>query len=57
MIALLILSDGRAQTHPNKMIAYVCLCDAYTFCQFVTRYVVCGYGWSNFLNWMYAVTV
>ncbi len=57
LIALLILCDKRAQTHPNKMIAYVCLCDAYTFCQFVVRYVVCGYGWSNYLNWLYAITV
>jgi len=56
-IALLTLSDKRAQTHPNKMIAYVCLCEAYTFCQFVTRYVVCGYGYSRYLNWFYAITV
>ena len=39
------------------MIAYVCLCDAYTFCQFVTRYFVCGYELNHYLNYFYAQTV
>lgn len=57
LIALLVLSDKRAQTHPNKMIAYVCLCDAYSFSQYVIRYIVCGYGYSSTLNYLYAITV
>ena len=30
MIAIAILSDKRVkESHPNKIIAYICLCDAY----------------------------
>jgi hypothetical protein len=39
------------------MIAFVCLCDAYTFCQFLTRYLICGYEWNDALNYIYAITV
>ena len=31
-VALIILSDEKIKAHPNKMIAYVFLCDAYLFC-------------------------
>jgi hypothetical protein len=31
-IALIILNDEKLKAHPNKMIAYVFLCDAYLFC-------------------------
>lgn len=30
-LASLILTDKRLQGHPNKLIAYVFMCDAYTF--------------------------
>jgi len=30
-VAALILTDKRLQAHPNKLIAYVFICDAYTF--------------------------
>ena len=30
-VAALILTDRKLQAHPNKLIAYVFICDAYTF--------------------------
>lgn len=57
VIASIILLDKRLQAHPNQMIAYVFLCDAYTFCQYLSRYLICGYGWSDYLNYFYAITV
>jgi hypothetical protein len=32
IIALVILSDDKIKAHPNQMIAYVFLCDAFLFC-------------------------
>jgi hypothetical protein len=32
IIALVILSDEKMKAHPNQMIAYVFLCDAFLFC-------------------------
>lgn len=57
LVAILILSDRRLHAHPNKLIAYICLCDSYTFMQFVIRYLLCGYGLSEYANWLYAITV
>jgi hypothetical protein len=31
LVAVLILSDERLHVHPNKLIAYICLCDSYSF--------------------------
>ena len=56
-IAIIILSDQKIKAHPNQMIAYVFLCDAYLFCQFLTRYFVCGYGLNPYLSYLYAITV
>jgi hypothetical protein len=49
-VACLILFDPRLQMHPNRLIAYICICDAFCFNQFVMRYLICGHGWNNFLN-------
>jgi hypothetical protein len=57
LISGLILLDKRLQMHPNKLLAYACLCDAYGFCQFATRYMICGHGWSHELNLIYAHSV
>ena len=57
LISSLILLDKRLQMHPNKLLAYACLCDAYGFCQFATRYIICGYGLSHDLNIFYASSV
>lgn len=57
LISSLILLDKRLQMHPNKLLAYACLCDAYGFCQFATRYMVCGHSWSGNLDMIYANTV
>lgn len=43
--------------HPNKLIAIICLCDSFSFCQFVTRYITCGFGYAHYLSWFYATTV
>ena len=57
-IAIIILSDQKIKAHPNQMIAYVFLCDAYLFCQFLTRYLVCGFGGLNpYFSYLYAITV
>jgi hypothetical protein len=39
------------------MVAVICLCDSYLFFQFASRYLICGFGWSPDMNWLYAVTV
>ena len=57
LVASLILFDFRLQTHPNRMVAIICLCDSYLFFQFASRYLICGLGWSPDMNWLYAVTV
>ncbi len=31
-VSFSILSDKRVRTHPNNIIALICLCDAYTYC-------------------------
>ena len=31
-ISFAILADKRVRGHPNNIIAYICLCDAYTYC-------------------------
>lgn len=56
-VACLILFDPRLQMHPNKLIAYICICDAFCFNQFVMRYLICGHGWNEFLNHLYAKSV
>ena len=56
IVALLILSDKKLGAHPNKIIAYVFLCDAYLFFEFLTRYVVCGYNWNSIITYIYAIT-
>lgn len=57
LVAVLILTDKKLKVHPNKLIAYICLCDSFTFIQFVTRYLICGFGWSQAMNYFYAITV
>ena len=43
-VALLIFTDKRLQAHPNMLIAFTCLADAFNFFNFFCRYVSCGYG-------------
>jgi hypothetical protein len=56
-VALIILTDKRLQGHPNMIIAYTCLLDAYTFYNFFARYVVCGYDKNVFYDQLFATTV
>jgi len=51
-----ILWDKRIRGHPNNIIALICLCDAYTYCQYFQRYVVCGYGWNFFFTKLFSWT-
>ena len=56
-VALLIFTDKRLQAHPNKLIAYTCLADAFNFYNFFSRYVECGYGASGLLDKLFAKSV
>ena len=54
-VSFAILSDRRVRTHPNKLIAYICLCDAYTYAQYLNRYIICGFrlnlGLERLFSW------
>jgi hypothetical protein len=53
-VAMLIFTDSRLQGHPNKLIAYALLADAYTFWQYGTRYITCGFGINRELDLLFA---
>ena len=55
-VSLAILSDKRVQGHPNNIIAYICICDAYTYCQYLTRYIICGYKLTKPLEVLFSWT-
>jgi hypothetical protein len=57
VVALIILTDSRIQGHPNKLIAYTCLINAYNFYNLFSRYVVCGYDLNALYSGMFANTV
>ena len=42
-VSFAILADKRVRSHPNSIIAMICLCDAYTYSQFLQRYFYCGF--------------
>ena len=56
-IALIILTDKRLQGHPNMLIAYTCLIDAFNFFNYFSRYLECGYSLNDFFNRLFATTV
>lgn len=56
-ISLAILSDERVRAHPNKLIALVCMCDAYTYNMFFNRYLICGWGLNYGLTRLFSWTV
>ena len=45
-VGLVIMSDKRIRTHPNELIAYICLADAYSYFQILSRYIYCGFSIS-----------
>ena len=55
-VSLAILSDKRVSSHPNNIIAYICLCDAYTFCQYFNRYIICGFSLNLYLERLFSWT-
>ena len=56
-IALIILTDKRIQGHPNKLIAFTCLIDAFNFYNYFSRYLACGYGLNLQYSLLFASTV
>ena len=57
LVGMLILSDKRIRGHPNNIIAFICMSDAFTYFQYMTRYVVCGFDYNTELNKLFATTV
>ena len=55
-VSIAILSDKRIRGHPNNIIAYICICDAYTYCQYLTRYIICGYNLTKPLERLFSWT-
>ena len=56
-VGMLILSDKRIRGHPNNIIALILMADAYTYFQFLTRYIVCGYEMNEMLDQLFASTI
>ena len=56
-VGMLILTDKRVRGHPNNIIALILMADAYTYFQFLTRYIVCGYELNQELDILFASTV
>jgi hypothetical protein len=56
-VGVVILSDKRIRTHPNQMIAYICLSDAYNYCQILSRYIYCGYELNIYLDQLFSYSV
>ena len=58
LISLAILTDKRVkESHPNRIIAYICLCDAYNYYQMGSRYIYCGFQVSYYLDIIFSETV
>jgi len=56
-VGFTILSDKHLAEHPNKIIAYTCLCDAFNYFQYASRHVTCGFNYVEWLSKFFAVTV
>ena len=56
-VGMIILTDKRIRGHPNNIIAFICMADAYTYFQYITRFLVCGYDLNQYANWLFATTV
>ena len=55
-VGLVIISDRRIRTHPNELIAYICLSDAYSYFQILSRYIYCGFRISQYLYVIFSYT-
>ena len=49
-VGIAILSDKRMRTHPNELIGFICLSDAYNYYQILSRYIYCGYSLFPYLD-------
>ena len=56
-VGMLILSDKRVRAHPNNIIALILLADSYTYCQYLTRFIVCGFNLNAGLDRLFCVTI
>jgi len=52
----LIYSDPKLRKHPNDLIACVFLCYSFIFCQYASRYLMCGFSFSEYYNYIFALT-
>lgn len=55
-MGLVILKDKRIRTHPNELIAYICLSDAYNYFQILSRYIYCGFKVSKYFDIVFSYT-
>ncbi len=55
-VGLVILTDKKLRTHPNELIAYICLSDAYNYFQILSRYIYCGFQISTYLDVIFSHT-
>ena len=56
-VGLIILTDKRVRGHPNNIIAFICMADSWTYFQYITRFLICGYDLNYYANWLFATTV
>ena len=56
-VGLIILTDKRVRGHPNNIIAFICMADSWTYFQYITRFLICGYDLNHYANWLFATTV
>ena len=54
---MIILTDKRIRGHPNNIIAFICMADAFTYFMYITRFLVCGFDLNQYMNWLFATTV
>ena len=56
-VGMIILTDKRIRGHPNNIIAFICMADAFTYFMYITRFLVCGFDYNDHANWLFATTV
>ena len=56
-VGMIILTDKRIRGHPNNIIAFICMSDAFTYFQYITRFVVCGFDLNQYFNYVFALTI
>ena len=57
LVGIIILGDKRIRGHPNNIIAFICMSDSFTYFQYISRHLVCGFGFNDWMNWLFATTI